>query len=384
MLRDRRGPVLARSREVLARDGQALVGPPARSARREAFIRLHSGSARSAGRRRLSLARGIRARRGRLQEGRRGVRRVHLGGLFPAQHRDRGYPCGFQGCGAPRQASGAKSPREAHPRIQEMSGDSAGGLAARLDRLPASRAVWIPVVLISLGGVFEFYDLFFTAYVAPGMVRSGLFTPESLGRFGSLEALRIAGVGTFVFSTFAGLWVGVMVFGAAADRFGRKAAFTGSLLWYVGCTAVMAFQRTGEWINIWRFVAGIGFGVQLVTIDTYIVELVPRTLRGRAFSANQCICFCAVPMVALLAWLLGPPRTLFGLDGWRVVMLIGSVGAIAVWILRSGIPESPRWLASRGRLDEAEQIVATLERRAAAELGRALPAVRPVSIERHG
>src|SRR5579862_2761705 len=97
-------------------------------------------------------------------------------------------------------------------------------IAGRLDRLPPSRAVWRIVILISLGGVFEFYDLFFTAYVAPGMVRSGLFTPESLGRFGSLEALRIAGVGTFVFSTFAGLWVGVMVFGAAADRFGRKAA----------------------------------------------------------------------------------------------------------------------------------------------------------------
>jgi MFS transporter, putative metabolite:H+ symporter len=263
-----------------------------------------------------------------------------------------------------------------------MSGTSAAGLAARLDRLPASLAVWTPVVLISLGGVFEFYDLFLTAYIAPGMVRSGLFTPESLGWFGSLEVLRVAGVGTFVFSTFAGLWLGVVTLGAAADRFGRKAAFTGSLLWYVACTAVMAFQRTGEWINIWRFVAGIGFGVQLVTIDTYIVELVPQTLRGRAFSANQCICFCAVPLVALLGRLL-VPKTLFGLDGWRVVVLIGSVGAIAVWFLRFGIPESPRWLASQGRLDEAEQIVAALERRSAAELGRPLPAVRPGGVERH-
>jgi MFS transporter, putative metabolite:H+ symporter len=262
-----------------------------------------------------------------------------------------------------------------------VSGSSAAALAARLDRLPSSRAVWVPVVLISLGGVFEFYDLFFTAYVAPGMVKSGMFTTASLGWFGSLEALRIAGVGTFVFATFAGLWVGVMAFGAAADRFGRKAAFTGSLLWYIACTAVMAFQRTGEWINIWRFVAGIGFGVQLVTIDTYIVELVPRLLRGRAFSVNQCICFCAVPLVALLGWLL-VPRSVFGLEGWRVVMLIGSVGAIAVWFLRAGIPESPRWLAARGRLDEAEEIVATLERRAVAELGLALPPAHAVNVAR--
>jgi MFS transporter, putative metabolite:H+ symporter len=263
-----------------------------------------------------------------------------------------------------------------------MSGASAVDLAARLDRLPASRAVWMPVLLISLGGVFEFYDLFFAGYVAPGMVKSGLFTPESLGWFGSLEVLRIAGFGTFVFSTFAGLWVGVVVFGAVADRFGRKAAFTGSLLWYIACTAVMAFQRTGEWINVWRFVAGIGFGVQLVTIDTYIVELVPRLERGRAFCVNQFVCFCAVPAAALFSWLL-LPRTPFGVDGWRVVMLIGSVGAVAVWFLRSGIPESPRWLASRGRLDEAEEIVASLERRAVTLLGLALPPPHPAVGERH-
>jgi MFS transporter, putative metabolite:H+ symporter len=263
-----------------------------------------------------------------------------------------------------------------------MSGVRAVDLAARLDRLPASRAVWAPVLLISLGGVFEFYDLFFAGYVAPGMVKSGLFTPESLGWFGSLEVLRIAGFGTFVFSTFAGLWLGVVAFGAAADRFGRKAAFTGSLLWYVACTAVMAFQRTGEWINLWRFAAGVGFGVQLVTIDTYIVELVPRLLRGRAFCANQFVCFCAVPAAALFAWLL-LPRTPFGLDGWRVVVLIGSVGAVAVWMLRSGIPESPRWLASRGRLDEAEEIVASLERKAVSELGLALPPPHPALGAQH-
>jgi len=263
-----------------------------------------------------------------------------------------------------------------------VNGADAAELAARLDRLPASRAVWTPVLLISLGGVFEFYDLFFTAYVAPGMVTSGLFDAASLGWFGSLEALRIAGVGTFVFSTFAGLWVGVMAFGAAADRFGRKAAFTGSLLWYIGCTAVMAFQRTGEGINVWRFIAGIGFGVQLVTIDTYIVELVPRALRGRAFCVNQAICFCAVPLVALLGWLL-VPRAPFGLDGWRVVVLIGSVGAVAVWFLRAGIPESPRWLASQGRLTAAEEIVARMERKVVAQLGIVLPRTQPATVERH-
>ncbi len=61
-----------------------------------------------------------------------------------------------------------------------MSSEKAAEIAARLDRLPPSRTVWTMVILISLGGVFEFYDLFFTGYVAPGMVQSGLFKPESL------------------------------------------------------------------------------------------------------------------------------------------------------------------------------------------------------------
>lgn len=251
-----------------------------------------------------------------------------------------------------------------------MKPSAAAQIAARLDRLPSSRTLWTIIVLISFGGVFEFYDLFLTAYVAPGMIHSDLFTPGSLGFFSALEMVRVSGFGTFVFCTFAGLWVGVVAFGHTADRFGRKAVFTWSLMWYVAATAIMAFQATGQWINVWRFIAGMGFGVQLVTVDTYIVELTPLALRGRAFCVNQCICFSIVPVVALLSWLLLNKAPL-GLDGWRWVVLIGSVGAIVVWALRAGIPESPRWLAARGRVEEAERIVETIERRIAVEHGGA-------------
>jgi MFS transporter, putative metabolite:H+ symporter len=253
-------------------------------------------------------------------------------------------------------------------------------IAARLDRLPSARALWRIVLLISLGCVFEFYDLFFTAYVAPGMIGSGLFTPQSLGAFASLNIIRVAGFGTFVFSTFAGLWLGVVLFGQAADRFGRKAVFTASLLWYCACTAIMAFQQSGFWLNIWRLIAGMGFGVQLVTVDAYIAELVPRALRGRAFSLNQFVSFCVVPVVALLAWLMVPQRP-FGFDGWRWVVLFGSVGALAVWGLRAGIPESPRWLAARGRYGEADAIVSGIEMKVAAEHGGVLPVPRPQSVD---
>src|ERR1700722_11932580 len=259
---------------------------------------------------------------------------------------------------------------------------SSTDIAARLDRLPPSRTVWTIVLLISLGCVFEFYDLFFTAYVAPGMTESGLFTQQSLGIFASLQAIRVAGFGTFVFSTFASLWFGVVALGHAADRFGRKTLFTWSLIWYCSCTAIMAFQRSGLWLNIWRLIAGIGFGVQLVTVDTYIAELVPRALRGRAFSMNQFVSFCVVPVVALLAWLMVPRKPL-GVDGWRWVVLFGSVGALAVWALRSGIPESPRWLAANNRGEEADAIVRTIEAKVAQESGE-LPPPQPAAIEHGG
>jgi len=257
--------------------------------------------------------------------------------------------------------------------VNNVSETASARIAARLDRLPPSRTIWKIVLWISLGGVFEFYDLFFTAYVAPGMMKSGLFTPQSLGFFASLDSIKIAGFGTFVFSTFAGLWVGVVLFGHMADRFGRRPVFTWSLVWYVACTAIMAFQHSGEMLNVWRFIAGVGFAVQLVTIDTYISELIPSAERGRAFSVNQFITFAVVPVVALLAWLLVPLSPL-GIDGWRWVVLIGSMGAVLVWLLVQGIPESPRWLALQGRTDEAESIMAAIEQRVARETGTPLPA----------
>src|SRR5476649_1577924 len=107
-----------------------------------------------------------------------------------------------------------------------MSGGTSSEIAARLDRLVFSASLRKLVTLISLGGAFEFYDLFMTAYIAPGLTASHLFTTTASGFF------SLNGIGFFVFCTFAGMWLGALGFGAVADRFGRRTIFTVSLLWY--------------------------------------------------------------------------------------------------------------------------------------------------------
>src|SRR5579872_1930415 len=90
---------------------------------------------------------------------------------------------------------------------QTMARQAAAAISARLDRLPATRYIWKLVLLLSLGGCFEYYDLFFTAYIGPGLVRSGIFSSTSAAFFG------FSGLAGFVAATFVGLLIGTLVFG---------------------------------------------------------------------------------------------------------------------------------------------------------------------------
>ena len=256
-------------------------------------------------------------------------------------------------------------------------GGAAATIAARLDRLPPSRAMRRLITLISFGGWFEFYDLFFTAYVAIGFFNAHLFRPTTSGLF------DFAGFASFVAALFTGLFIGTICFSFLSDRLGRRAVFTFALLWYSAGTLVMAFQNTPAGIDLWRMIASIGIGVELVNIDAYVAELVPKAQRGAAFAYNQCIMFTVMPVVALLAWLL-VPTVILGLDGWRWVVIIGALGAVPVWWIRLRLPDSPRWLAEHGRIAEAERIVAALERRIVAETGQDLPPPQSVDGESAG
>lgn len=250
-------------------------------------------------------------------------------------------------------------------------------ITARLDRLPQTAYVWRLITLIALGSMFEVYDLFFTGYVAPGLFKDGILSPTTTSLFG------MNGLASFIAALFTGLFIGSIAVSFMADLLGRRAIFTYSLLWYSACTLILAFQTTALGVNLWRLIGGIGIGVELVTIDAYISELMPKSGRGKAFAFSQGVGFIAVPLIALFAWRLVPLQP-FGLSGWRWVVIIGSVGALVVWVLRWQLPESPRWLAQHGRLAEAETVMRTIEARVAAESGHPLPQPAPAAMEEPG
>ena len=259
--------------------------------------------------------------------------------------------------------------------VEAATGATSGPawITARVNRLPGTASLWKLVALISLGGWFEFYDLFFTGYIAPGLAKSGILTSTTQSFFG------FSGIGAFIAATFAGLFIGTFFLGFLSDRCGRRFVFTWSLLWYTAATIVMACQTGSAGLLLWRFIAGIGVGVEIITIDAYLTEMVPRHMRGRAFAFNQAVMFSSVPVVALLSWRFVPVAPL-GMEGWRWVVLIGAAGAFVVWFIRRAVPESPLWLAQNGRGEEADRIVATMEARAVREHGRPLlePVLAPI------
>lgn len=244
-------------------------------------------------------------------------------------------------------------------------------VAARIDRLPNSRHLFGLVARIAGGGWFEFYELAMPAYISLGLIRAGIYTKSSTGPLDGLFDPK--SYATFLASFYVGMFIGTMVLGKVSDRFGRKAAFTVPMIGYSIATLLVASSSTPLVIDSFRLIAGVGVGIQLINNDAYISELTPRRLRGRYMATALAIIFTSYPIAALLGYLLVPHQP-FGLAGWRWVVIISGVLGFAVWLLRKGLPESPRWLAAHGRYAEAEQTLSAIETRIADESGKALPA----------
>lgn len=213
-------------------------------------------------------------------------------------------------------------------------------IGSQLDALPVGRVHRRIVVAIGLGLFFEVYEIFVSSSIA-----TALKTQYHLG--GTTLALLMA-------SSFVGMFIGAAAFGRIADRIGRRRAFLLNLVWFSVCSLLAAVAPTPALLVAVRFLAGIGIGAEYPVADSYLSDVLPKNHRGRLAAWAYTFSFLAVPALGFLSLGLSD-RTVLGIEGWRVLLLIGAVGAVFVIFLRRGLPESPRWLAAQGRTDDAEQ-----------------------------
>ena len=253
-----------------------------------------------------------------------------------------------------------------------MSATSPAAITARIDRLPSCGPLWGWVARISFGAFFEIYETALTSLLAPMLVRAGVFHGGRGGLFGLPDLASLA------FATFAGLFLGAILFSSVSDRLGRRPIFTYSLIWYAAATVMMSVQHDALGVCLWRLIAAIGVGAEIVAVDAYLSEVMPKALRGRGFAISTAIQFSAVPLAGLLAALLAH-KSLGGMEGWRLLLLVPVVGAALIWWVRMGLPESPRWLAEHGRGAEASSILQRVEGLVERRTGRSLPSPEATS-----
>ncbi|GAA3362456.1 MFS transporter [Saccharopolyspora gregorii] len=244
-----------------------------------------------------------------------------------------------------------------------MSSPTTGGpsIAGRMDRLPLIGTHRKATTAVGLGLFFDMYEIFLTPVLSTALVQEFQLSKAEL-------PLVLA-------STFLGMFVGTLLLGRLADRIGRRRAFLLSLAVYSLFSLLGAFS-TGPWmLAATRFVAGIGIGAEPPLADAYLSDLLPAKRRGRYIAWAYTVAFLGVPAAGFLAhWLV--PAAPLGIAGWRWMFALGALGAVVVFLLRRGLPESPRWLAATGRQAEAEALVDEFEAQARAT-GAALPEPEP-------
>lgn len=234
--------------------------------------------------------------------------------------------------------------------------------AARLDRLPLCSWHRRLTALVGIGSFFDLYEIFLG-----GVLGAVLAEQWHLGTTG--EALVIS-------SAFIGMFFGAITLGVLADVVGRRRMFLVNLGIYSLFSLAAAAAPNLPTLVVLRILAGIGLGAELTLVDTYLAEFLPRRARGRYIAWAYTLGFLAVPIVALIGARLVAKHDL-GIAGWRWLLILGGLGAFVLWILRRRLPESPRWLATHDRPEEAALVVDDIEeqvrRRTSAQLPEPVP-----------
>ncbi len=234
-------------------------------------------------------------------------------------------------------------------------------IPARLDRLPWSNWHW--VVLLGLGAVWILDGLEVTIVGAVG---------PTLTSHGSGVSITSVGVGYAAATYVLGACVGAVLFGHLTDRFGRKRLFLITLGLYLLATVLTATSVNVAMFCAFRFFTGMGIGGEYAAINSAIDELIPARVRGTVdLIVNGSFWLGTAAGAAATLVLLDP--ALLAIDvGWRVCFFLGALLGLGVLFVRKGLPESPRWLLTHARPDEAEEIVASIEQRVQRSTGHAL------------
>jgi MFS family permease len=232
---------------------------------------------------------------------------------------------------------------------------------ARLDRLPWSRWHWM--VLIGLGTVWILDGLEVTIVGAVGSTLTSAHSGISI---------TTAQVGDAAGVYVAGACAGALLFGHLTDRLGRRRLFLVTLGVYLCATLLTATSRDAWMFFAFRFLTGMGIGGEYAAINSAIDELIPARVRGTVdLLVNGSYWLGTAAGAAATLVLLDP--NLIAVDiGWRTCFLIGATLGLGVLFVRRNLPESPRWLFTHGKPDEAERIVAEIEQEVERSTGQKL------------
>lgn len=217
-------------------------------------------------------------------------------------------------------------------------------LADRLDGLPFTRRHRRVLTGSGIGWALDAMDVGLISFILAALAVQWDITKT--------ESSWIASVG------FIGMALGASLGGLLADRFGRRQIFAVTLLVYGLATGASALAGGVAFLLVLRFFVGLGLGAELPVASTYVSEFAPARMRGRLIVILEAFWAVGWTAAALVGYFIIPASD----DGWRWAFALGAIPAVYALIVRWGLPESPRWLASRGRAADAERIVSQFEK----------------------